>query len=106
MCDSSSTRPPRPRCVIDGEADPRVLEFHYIGDARIVLCRNCYGKLLDAPRERKAIWDPPDELEIIAHALLGEADFLAMLACSRRKFAQLLIDRVRREAPSDGEDRA
>ena len=94
-------------CVIDGETDPRILELHRIGDAHVMLCRNCYVRLLDVLRTQPArIWEPPDELEKIGQALIAEADLFVRLAASHREFGQLLIDRVRRESPNDPGDRA
>lgn len=93
---------PRLACVIDGETDPRVLQLHRVGDAHVLLCRNCNARLLDTLRTRPSqIWCPPDELERIGHALLAEADFFARLAQSHREFGNLLINRVHREDPSN-----
>ena len=100
MSKRRTTKPLHPACVIDGETDPHELEAHHIGGATVILCRKCFRRLALALRVNPSpIWIPPDELEVIGHALLAEADLLAMLAQSRWQFGQMLIERVRREAP-------
>jgi len=106
MADKSRRDLPPLACVIDGETDTRVLELHRIGDAHVMLCRNCYVRLLDVLRTKPTrIWEPPDELEKIGQALIAEADLFTRLAASHREFGQLLIDRVRRESPNDPDNR-
>lgn len=79
--------------------------MHHIGGATVVLCSRCFRRLALAMRTNPAsVWIPPDEIEVVAHALLAEADLLAMLAQSRWQFGQMLIDRVRREAPDQAPD--
>jgi hypothetical protein len=100
MCDKPRLLTPISACVIDGVTDPGELEFHNIGGVRIALCHRCYRKLVERSRAGPPkIWEPPDELERVGHALIAEADFLVMLAQERRQFGHMLIDRVRREAP-------
>ncbi|MGH6877535.1 MAG: hypothetical protein ACREHV_09190 [Rhizomicrobium sp.] len=80
------------------------MEAHPIGGATVVLCRKCFHRLaLGLCIKPAPIWIPPDELEIIGHALLAEADLLATLAQSRWQFGQMLIARIRREAPNEEE---
>ena len=99
------TKSLHPACVIDGETDPHVLEAHRIAGVTVVLCRKCFRQLALALRVNPTpVWDPPDTLEIIGHALLAEADLLATLAQSRWQFGRMLIDRVRREAPTQEPD--
>jgi hypothetical protein len=89
-----------PACVICGENDPLVLELHHtegqkFGNTLVPVCRNCHRKLSDLQKNHpEKISDPPDELEIIAHALLGRADFAEILAAQDRKFAQQLLERA------------
>ena len=100
-----TAKPLHPACVIDGKTDSRELAVHRIGGATVVLCRNCLQQLTRALGAKAGpIWIPADELEVIGHALLAEADFLVMLAQSRQQFGQMLIDRVRREAPTQEPD--
>lgn len=76
-----------------------------IGGATVILCRKCFRRLTLALRVNPApSWIPPDELEVIGHALVAEADLLAMLAQSRWQFGRILIDRVRREVPDQAPD--
>jgi hypothetical protein len=106
----SSTDEPRPRksgchCIICGQSDPEQLEQHCIAGLTVTLCRPCHQDLIvRCARPFSPIWTPPDDRELIAHALLAEADFLSTLAQSRWVFAHALIDRVRKEAPDDSED--
>lgn len=102
MCTHNSACLNQPNCIVCGETDPSELEFHSIGGYRILLCRKCFGRLC-ARASPRFIWDPPDELEVIAHAVLGQADLLAMLAQAHSKFGHMLLDRVRREAPDEGD---
>lgn len=89
-------------CVIDGVTDPAELEFHAIGGVTVTLCRRCYGELVQSVHaSADRIWDPPDDLERIGHALIAEANLLAELAQQRHRFGQVLIDRVRRDIPID-----
>ena len=98
-------QPLHPACVIDGETDPRELAVHRIGGATVVLCRKCFRRLALAMRTNPPpVWIPPDELEVIGHALLAEADLLATLAQSRSLFGQMLINRVKRDAPDQAPD--
>lgn len=89
-----------PACVICGENDPLVLELHHpeghkYGNNLVPVCRNCHRKLSDRQKDHPGqINDPPDELETIAHALLGRADFSEELAAQDRKFAELLLERA------------
>ncbi len=92
----------RPACVIDGVTDPAELEFHAVGGVTVTLCRRCYGRLIQVARAIPGqIWEPPDPLESIGQALIAEADLFAVLAQQRRRFGQMLVDRVRRDVPID-----
>lgn len=92
----------RRACIFDGVTDPTELEFHAVGGVTVAICRRCYRGLLANARNRPArIWEPPDELERIGHALIGEADLLAELAQQRHRFGRMLIERVRRDIPID-----
>lgn len=85
-----------PACVICGENDPFCLELHEPGgrkynDRSVIICRNCHRKLSDDQLGHfPPIWDPPDPLERLSHALLGEADFFMRLAEKRRADARML----------------
>ena len=85
-----------PACAICGENNPFCLELHEPGgrkysDMGVVICRNCHRKLEDDRREHyPPIWTPPDTLERLSHALLGEADLLDRLAKKRREDARVL----------------
>jgi hypothetical protein len=85
-----------PACVICGENDPFCLELHEPGGRKynersVIICRNCHRKLSDDQLDHfPPIWDPPDPLERLSHALLGEADFFMRLAEKRREDARLL----------------
>lgn len=87
-------------CVICGEMQSLTVDAHRIGGATVTLCHKCFRRLASALRAKPSpTWFPPDELEVIGHALLAEADLLTTLAQSRQQFGQMLIDRVRRDAP-------
>jgi len=105
MSKRRTAKPRHPACLMCGATDPRELAAHHIGGATVILCRKCFRRLALALRVNPSpIWIPPDEIEVIGHALLAEADLLAMLAQSRWQFGQMLIDRVRREAPNEEPD--
>lgn len=105
MSKRNPSKPRHPACVIDGETNLSELAVHRIGGATIVLCRNCFDQLRRMLGAKAGpIWIPPDELEVIGHALLAEADLLVTLAQSRQQFGQMLIDRVRREVPDQTPD--
>lgn len=93
-----------PICVMCGENDPHCLELHEPGGRRynkmrVVICRNCHRKLSVDQRDHfPPEWTPPDPLERLSHALLGEADLFARLSEKRRIDAQLLIALSRKEA--------
>lgn len=102
MCTHNTASLHQPNCILCGEADcPCELEFHSVGGYRILLCRRCFRRLCGRASPR-FIWNPPDELEIIAHVLLGQADLFSLLAQTHWKFGHMLLDRVRREAPDEG----
>jgi hypothetical protein len=85
-----------PACVICGENNPFCLELHEPGgrkynDKSVIICRNHHRKLSDDQLDHfPPIWNPPDPLERLSHALLGEADFLMRLAEKRREDARIL----------------
>lgn len=90
-----------PRCVICGEADPRTLEKHHIAgrafDSQSVVfaCRNCHRKVSDLQRDHaKRITEISDPIEVIAHFLMGLADFLEFIIEKLREFANQLIIRA------------
>ena len=98
-------------CFICGERNPICFQSHHLsgqrfGEEQKHICLNCHAILtrlqLDHP---KPIWDPPDELERLAHALLNEADLFLVLSKVRRKQGLMLIERVRSDVPftKDGE---
>jgi hypothetical protein len=91
-------------CIVCGQSDMERLTRHRVAGVSITLCQQCYRRLTATAAPPVApIWTPPDDLESIARALLAEADFLSLLAQSRTVLAHVLIDRVRREAPTDDE---
>jgi hypothetical protein len=99
-----------PACCICGEPDPRCLELHEPGgrrynQMRVIICRNCHRKLsddgLDHPPQ---IWTPPDPLERLSHALIGEADLFARLSEKRREDAAMLIGVIQREFVEPGQE--
>lgn len=89
-----------PACAICGENDPLVLEKHHLegqafGNTFVIVCRNDHRRLSDRQKDHPGkIGDPPDDLEIIAHSLLGRADLSEQLAKQDREFAQQLLDRA------------
>lgn len=89
-----------PICAVCGEGDPRVLEKHHLegrafGATLVHVCRNCHRKLSDLQKDHpKKIAEPPDGLEVIAHALQGLADFFEILVAKLREFARQLLDRA------------
>jgi hypothetical protein len=88
------------RCVFCGESDPRVLERHHIAgrahaDDTIIVCRNHHRKLSDLQKDHPdKITEIPDALEVIAHFLLGLADFFEFLIGKLREFAKQLLARA------------
>ena len=63
---------------------PEDLQQHRVGGIEVTLCRRCHGELIECRTQPpEPIWIPPDDLELIARALLAEADLLSMLAQSR-----------------------
>ena len=101
-----------PVCTICSETNPNCLEVHEPGgrkysDLRVILCRNCHRKLSDDQRDHfPPIWTPPDPLERLSHALLGEADLLLRLAEKRRADARMLNELSRRDVilPDEEDD--
>jgi hypothetical protein len=99
-----------PACSICGENDPFCLERHEPGGRRynemsVIVCRNCHRKLSNRQRDHHPPeWTPPDELERISHALLGEADLLSALATKRRADAGVLIKLSRKGAVGSGRE--
>jgi hypothetical protein len=89
-----------PKCVICPENDPLALELHHLeaqefGNSLVIVCRNCHRKLSDRQKDHpNKIADPPDELEGIAHFLLGVADLSEFLIKKLREFAAQLIKRA------------
>ncbi|MGO9330533.1 MAG: HNH endonuclease [Steroidobacteraceae bacterium] len=89
-----------PKCVICGENDPLVLEMHHLegqafGNSLVIVCRNCHRKLSGLQKDHpEKIADPPDELEGIAHFLMGLADLFEFLIKKLREFATRLMERA------------
>ncbi|MGA8611667.1 MAG: hypothetical protein WB760_08085 [Xanthobacteraceae bacterium] len=89
-----------PACVICGENDPLVLEKHHLegqafGNTFVIVCRNDHRRLSDRQKDHPGkIGDPPDELEKIAHFLLGLADLFELLIKKLREFAAGLTKRA------------
>lgn len=87
-------------CIVCGQFNPEQLERHWVAGFGVSLCQRCKQLLIELSAPPfSPIWAPPDNLELIAHALLAEAALLGAMAQSRRIFAHVLIDRVRKEAP-------
>jgi hypothetical protein len=86
-----------PVCVICGESDWRVLEFHHVAGRAYdefgsIICRNCHRKLSDDQKDHpQKIGDPPTAPEQIGHFLKGLADLFALLAEKLRAFGDELI---------------
>jgi hypothetical protein len=86
-----------PKCVICPENDPLALELHHLeaqefGNSLVIVCRNCHRKLSDRQKDHpNKIGDPPNDLEGIAHFLLGLADLSEFLIKKLREFAAQLI---------------
>jgi hypothetical protein len=92
-------------CLICGCAEPNRLSRHSVAGLSVTLCQPCCQDLRDRSiPPLAAIWEPPDNLESIAQALLAEADLLSLLAQSRWVIAHALLDRVRREGPFDSNE--
>jgi len=93
-----------PACVICGEDNPFCLELHEPGGRKysefsVPVCRNCHRKLEDDRRDHfPPIWTPPDPLERLSRALMGEADMFLRLAEKRRADAMMLNELSRRDA--------
>jgi hypothetical protein len=89
-----------PACVVCGENDPLVLEKHHLegqafGNTLVIVCRNHHRKLSDRQKDHPGkIGDPPDELEKIAHFLMGLTDLFELLIKKLREFAAKLIKRA------------
>jgi hypothetical protein len=90
-----------PRCRICCEADPRTLENHHLGGRHfdpkslVFVCRNCHRKLSDLQKDHpQKLTEIPDPIEVIAHFLLGLADFLEFVIQKLREFARQLIDHL------------
>jgi hypothetical protein len=89
-----------PKCVNCSENDPLALELHHLegrefGNTLLIVCRNCHRKLSDPQKDHPSkIADPPDASEIIAHFLLGVADFFEILIQKFREFAAQLLERA------------
>ena len=91
-----------PVCAICGETAIGVIEFHHVGGVRVALCCCCHRKLLaSAENPPSFVWDPPDELETVGHALLAEGDLLAIIAQTLTEFGHVLINRVKKEVPDE-----
>ena len=93
--------PPQfPSAGLCGHDDPLALELHHIAgeafDERTgILCRNCHRPLSDWQKDHPAkICDPPNELERVAHALLGLADLFELLVKWLREHASKLFAAV------------
>jgi transcription elongation factor Elf1 len=102
----------KPACVICGESNVDCLELHEPGGRkysklRVIICRNCHRKLSNDARDHfPPIWIPPDPLERLSHALLGEADLLARLSEKRRADARMLNELSRKDiiGPESGDN--
>lgn len=91
-----------PVCAICGETAISVIEFHRVGGVRVALCCRCYRRLFaSAKKPPSFVWDPPDELEKVGHALLAGADLLAIVAQTLTEFGHVLINRVKKDAPDE-----
>ncbi|MGA7711198.1 MAG: hypothetical protein WCA81_04800 [Rhizomicrobium sp.] len=92
-----------PACVICGEDNPFCLELHEPGgrknsDFSVIICRNCHRKLEDDRRDHfPTIWTPPDPIERLSKALMGEADMFQRLAQKRRADARMLHELSRKD---------
>ena len=89
------------RCHICGEADVRTLENHHLAGRHfdqkslVFVCRNCHRKLSDLQKDHpQKLTEIPDPIEVIAHFLLGLADFLEFVIQKVREFAQQLIEHL------------
>ena len=86
-----------PRCPFCGFDNPLALELHHIAgeafDGKMApVCRNCHRVLSDWQKDHPAcIGDPPNDLERVAHALLGLADMFELLVNWLREHARNLF---------------
>ena len=93
-----------PACVICGEDNPFCLELHEPGGRKhsefnVIICRNCHRKLEDDRRDHfPPIWTPPDPVERLSKALIGEADMFLRLERKRRADAQMLHELTHKDA--------
>jgi hypothetical protein len=89
-----------PKCLYCNVTDPLLLERHHLAgqgydNDTVIVCRNHHRKLSDLQKDHpKKIAEPPDTLEIIAHFLLGLADFFELLIEKLREFVGQLIERA------------
>jgi hypothetical protein len=102
---------PNAACVLCGQRHPDtlILERHHIAlvenepAVAVALCKNCHAVAQESLRRAGVVeWAPVSEtfLEREAEMLRGEADFLDLLAESRRKMAasiEALVSRLDRE---------
>jgi hypothetical protein len=92
-----------PACVVCGETDPIVLEKHHLegqafGNTLANVCRNDHRKLSDRQKDHPGkIGEPPDKLEMIAHALLGLSDLFELLV---KKFPEFAVELLKRADPN------
>jgi hypothetical protein len=88
-----------PKCAHCPEADPLVLQRHHVaqkeyGEAFIIECANCHGKLSDGQKDHPGRIDdnPPSTFQCIGHLLLGLADLLRLAAAKIEDVGRGLID--------------
>jgi hypothetical protein len=92
-------------CIVCGESAFENLNRYTTGGVQVTLCLKCHRRLLEqAPVRPPLIWTPPDDLELMARAMLEEADLLSVMAQTRWLFAHMLLERVRKEAPEQSAD--
>ena len=108
--DHERLRTTKTACSICGETIPACFDDHHedqrrYGPSKVRRCKNCHAILTSLQRlHPKPIWDPPHELERIAHALYNEADECEVKAMRKRRQADTLMEYVRKECPFEDEN--